>query len=219
MKHFPFILSTAVALALSACGNSQSSSSADDTVSEDSIPAIIEEVKAEHHEDEGKVIADLNFFINEKDFDKNKDKYLADIRNEHLMQYNIGNYQATWVSGYFENDSLYYVEFKGQPFDIDDYETRLIPQYKELVNLYKSKYGAPSSERSTFPESYETKDGNTYLPSQWNLGKRTISIGLKDQSPYYMINLQIYRNDITERINKRSEIEKQANRKSAESVI
>jgi len=92
MKHFPFILSTAVALALSACGNSQSSSSADDTVSEDSIPAIIEEVKAEHHEDEGKVIADLNFFINEKDFDKNKDKYLADIRNEHLMQYNIGNY-------------------------------------------------------------------------------------------------------------------------------
>lgn len=217
MKYSQILISGAIVFALSSCANTQSSSN-NDTVVEDSIPPIIE-APVEHHEDEGKVIADLNFFINEKDFDKNKDKYLADIRNEHLMQYNIGNYQATWVTGYFENDSLYYVECKGQPFDIDDYEKRLIPQYKELVNLYKSKYGNPSFERSTFPECYETKDGNTYLLAQWDLGKRTISIGLKEQSPYYMVNLQIYRNDITKRINERTEKERQANRKSAETVI
>lgn len=217
MKYSQILISGVIVLSLSSCAKTQSSSK-NDTVVEDSIPPIIE-APAEHHQDEDKVVAELKFFINEKDFDKNKDKYLADIRDVHMMRYNIGNYEATWAHGFFENDSLYYVKFSGQPFDIDDYDSELVPQYKELYGIYKSKYGIPTFERSSFPECYETNDGHEYLLAKWDLDKRTISIGLEERSPYYMINLQIYRNDITERINQRSEKEQQTNRQSAESVI
>ena len=202
---------------LVACGNSQSTKTVEsDTIIEDSIPPIIEPSPS-FAEDEGKVIADLNFFISEKDFDKNKDKYLADIRGSY--DYEIGTYICSHVDGQFENDSLYYVTFIGQPYEADDYTRETIRQYQDLVKLYKSKYGNPSYEVSDFPECYELSEGESYYLADWDLGNRKIQISLKDRSPYYSLNLSIYREDIARRIRDRYEKEHNANKKDAKSVI
>lgn len=217
MKVIYSILSALASIGIVACGNNQTAKTVEsDTIVEDSIPTIIEPSPS-FAEEEGKVIAELNFFISEKDFDKNKDKYLADIRGSY--DYEIGTYICSHVDGQFENDSLYYVTFIGQPYESDDYRRETIRQYQDLVKLYKSKYGDPSYEVSDFPECYELSEGESYYLANWDLGNRKIHISLKDRSPYYSLNLSIYRDDIARRIKDRYEKEHIANKKDAKSVI
>lgn len=186
---------------------------------EDSLPAVEEEPQV-NYEDEDKVIADLKFFVSKKDYDKNQCKYLASIKHEKLNDYMIGNYMAmASPKTAFENDSLYYLEFRGQPYQSKDFEGDLAHQYKDLFDLYKSKYGYPSFKVSSFPKSYEMREGYYQELARWDLGKRTISIRLSEWVGMYCINLSIYRNDIMQGINYKKHRETDKKRKSAYSEI
>ena len=186
----------------------------------DSIPLTLEEIIDEHHEDEGKVIADLNFFISKKDYEKNEDQYFKSIKDDRLNRFLIGNYEAmSNPKKYFDNDSLYYVEFQGQPYNYKDYNGSLINQYKEIAELYKSKYGHPSFQIASFPNSYEVSEGYYHELSRWDLGKRTISIRLSEWHGMFCINLAIFRNDIENRIKERKNMESQTRQSAAASVI
>lgn len=215
-KHISLCLLLPNLLGLSSCGNTQTKP-ADTT----DIEIEVVEKATEHHPEEDKVIADLSFFISKNDFKKNEKKYLEKIFDEKLNKYHIGNYDAVAyaTNSYFENDSLYYVEFEGQSYDIDNYEGKLIPQYNELRKIYESKYGKPIFQIISFPRSYETNDGYKYELSRWDLGKRSISIKLAAGSTSHRINLAIFRNDINDRIKERKQKESKERQESAASVI
>ena len=155
-KYISLCLLLPILLGLSSCGNTQTK-----PVDTTDIEIEVVEKAPEHHPEEDKVIADLSFFISKKDFEKNEKKYLEKLFDEKLNKYHIGNYDAVAyaTNSYFENDSLYYVEFEGQSYDIDNYEGKLIPQYNELRKIYESKYGKPTFQITSFPRSYETNDG------------------------------------------------------------
>lgn len=184
------------------------------------VEVCAEEPSPTHHEDEDKVIADLSFFISEKQWNDGKnDLYLAKIRDEHMLRYTIGNYEATWASPSFENDSLYFVLFSGQPFKHDDYESRMIQQCKSLLQSYTTKYGDPDFLRPSFPTYYELKEGYFYEIARWDLGQRTISIRIAQESYYYKTNLAIFRNDFTKRIKAREAKAARERQEAANDVI
>lgn len=215
-KYISYCLLPPILWGLSSCGNTQTNP-ADTT----NIEIEVVEKAPEHHPDEDKVIADLSFFIPKKDFKKNEKKYLEKIFDEKLNRYHIGNYDAVAFAtkSYFENDSLYYVEFEGQSYNINNYERELIPKYNDLRKTYESKYGNPTFQITSFPRSYETNDGCKYVLSRWDLGKRSISIKLAAGSTSYRINLAIFRNDINDRVKEREQKESKERQESAASVI
>lgn len=217
-KHITSWLLLSILWGFGSCGNTQTQTKSIDTAD---IEVVVVEKAPEHHPGEDTIIADLPFFISEKDFEKNEQKYLGKILNKNQYEYHIGNYNASlYASGSrFENDSLYYVEFAGQSYDIDDYEGKLIPQYKELLKIYESKYGKPIFQITSIPRPYETNDGYYYELSRWDLGKRTISIRLSAESYGYRINLAIFRNDINNRVKERKQKESKERQESAASVI
>ena len=178
---------------------------------------VVEEAPR-HYQDEDKVIADLKFFISEKDFDKYKDKYLKPITDKNGWYY-IGNLWISSVSGKFENDSLYYVSLVGHACEADDFNSDVIPEYNELLKIYQKKYGNPSYQEYSFPEPYEISDGCYRELSRWDLGKRTISIRLVASSCWYKIQLDIFRNDINERVENRQRKQDEERQTSTASVI
>lgn len=213
-KHIcQWLVFAIILLGLSSCNNAQSYKERN----ADTLISIIEETP-EYHLDEDKVIADLHFFISEKDFEKNKSKYLKQI-TDNIGWYKIGEYGSSNISSMFENDSLYHIEFNGHFREIEDYERKLIPEYKDLLKTYESKYGEPRFQSDSFPKSYEMDEGYYYELSRWDLGKRTISIRVSQKSYMYQINLVIYRNDIDNRIKERHKNQSEENRVSASSVI
>lgn len=171
--------------------------------------------------DEHKVIADLNFFITKEDFSKNERNYLSSMWREDWLAYFVGDYNAGYnPDAYFENDSLYYINFKGRSFDIEDYNGKLKSQYKKLNKLYTSKYGRPDFETYSFPALYDTNPGYYHELSRWDLGKKTISIRLSENSSHYFhIELVIYRNDIEKRVRDRKEKESKEQQSSASAII
>lgn len=203
-------------LVLLSCGRTKN----EDNVGVDSI--ITEEVKAinKDHSDQDKVIADLKFFISKHDFENNSEKYLKDIKDKRLSNYNIGRYTAmAYPKAGYENDSLYYVEFRGQPYDFSKYDSDTREQYLSLIDLYKSTYGEPDYMVGSMPSSYSIGTGASQELARWDLGKRSISIRISEWNGFHCINLTIYRNDIMERITKRKSEEYKTKQESASSLI
>ena len=215
IKHTTSWLLLSILWGFGSCGNTQTQTKSIDTAD---IEVVVVEKAPEHHPGEDTIIADLPFFISEKDFEKNEKKYLKKI-TDNVGWYNIGEYGATNASSQFENDSLYYIEFNGHSREIDDYDGRLIPDYKTLLKIYESKYGKPTFQITSIPRPYETNDGYYYELSRWDLGKRSISIRLSAESYGYRINLVIFRNDINNRVKERKQKESKERQESAASVI
>lgn len=208
-----FLSGVSVLLTIMSCTNVRNSKN---NVVVDSVDVVEETPR--HYQDEDKVIADLKFFISEKDFDRNEDKYLKPITDKNGWYY-IGNLWISSVSKKFENDSLYYVSLVGHACEADDFNSEVIPEYNELLKIYQTKYGNPSFQEYSFPEPYEISDGCYIELSRWDLGKRTISIRLVASSYWYKIRLDIFRNDINDRVEKRQRKQDKGRQTSAASVI
>lgn len=157
-----------------------------------------------YHKDEGKVLADLNFFISEKDFDKNADKYLQNLGDAPFHK--IGSFEFGKPTGYFMNDSLYYVICKGYLCESTDYDRELSCQYDDLVRIYSNKYGKPTYVPS-FPERDKVEESSSYYLVDWELGQREIQVSVHYSDYRYWIELRISRKDFTIRNAQRYEQE------------
>lgn len=200
MKRPIFLLAT-IALLTSCIGKQNFDNSSNAGADSDSV-CVIEgidslDLKAdEHHKDEGKVLADLNFFISEKDFDKNVDKYLQNLGESPFHK--IGLFEFGKPTGSFMNDSLYYVVCKGYLSDSSKFDSELARQYDDLVRTYSNKYGEPAYVPS-FPERDKVQDYNPYYLAHWSLGQREVQISVHCSDYQYWIELSIYRKDFTKR--------------------
>ena len=172
--------------------------------------------------DEGKVVADLKFFISKADFYKNKESYLSSIKSDKssIKNYYIGNFECDPLIGgaKFDNDSLYSVTFESTVYDSDSFQA-MIPVYKDLFSLFEDKFGEPDFKAPGFPKLYEISKNQLNELARWDLGKRSISIRVSERYGNYHIDLVIYRNDIEDRIHIENKNTARERRESASSVI
>ncbi|WP_347840485.1 hypothetical protein [uncultured Draconibacterium sp.] len=142
-------------------------------------------------------IANINFEISKKEFDKQKSQYLKRLDSSPYPSYHIGQYGFSDIYGSFYDNKLYYVSLWGKNIKYDDYDSRMQNQYNSLMSVLKEKYGEPNSEEG-LPKWNELNKGDIASCSSWELGNKDIDVIVRCNGVEYNLLLNINRTDIAE---------------------
>jgi hypothetical protein len=177
MKTLYFILIILVPIFWSCRQNNNQNSTNLSSPNEQNVQQIDSVTKRE----QDKAIGDINFFISEKQFNKEKDSFLKKCKlpkyefykNATIIDYKIGGYGFNSLDGWFYKDSLYSVEMTGCIISYNDYDRIMPDQYNALFDVLKLKYGNPKTEIS-LPSWSSIDKGYFKSCAIWNIGDKKI---------------------------------------------
>lgn len=213
MRNFLFLL--CLAALITGCGNNAKKNKvADSLASTDSISSV----------EESKAIGNINFFISEKEFAKQKEIFLASCHNPKsdeeysaALPYILGGYEFVRMDQTFSNDSLIYISLIGLVYSTN-FPNDFSMRYEALLNLLTEKYGEPTI-KAGLPTERQLYNNQSFPCCNWKLGNRQVIIEAKHGTPGYFINLTSVRMDMIEAINKQSERQQnEATRTDAEKI-
>lgn len=150
---------------------------------------------------------DIKFGINEKQFAVEKDKYLKSTerkiwKDSDVTAHRIGDYAIWNVDGFFENDSLYMVEIRGNPIDWTDYAPKAQDQFNSIMEVLTTRYGSPH-KRESFPNWTQIDDGYHFAVTSWVFGKKRIELRVANSRNDYQINIASFLPDVRQKIKER----------------
>jgi len=178
--------------------------------------------KAELIRKEGvKAIGNINFYISEKEFEKQKDIYLKSLSHKNEFgfdEYSIGEFSVLTVSGNFFNDSLFSIQIRGIPISYDEYNSKMPKQFETLMSILVEKYGNPY-EKKELPEWNAMPNNSTWILAQWHLGFKDLLMYINCGGSTYSIDFCYY---VPELADRRIKIEEeksiQINKKAVEKL-
>lgn len=191
MKKQITLLTLSIVFALfMACSNDPKTTDTSAVV--DSVSIKDTAATAEFSEaDEIKVIGNINFGINKKEFDKEEQAFMATLdHNEHQTIYAIGGYLFSDISGKFAADKLNELNVTGDFIHQDRYEAELLPQVEILKELVAKKYGVPH-QGSGAPAYQNLKKDQTNMAYSWTIGTKVININVVNRGAYSSCDLKI----------------------------
>lgn len=208
MKTKVFIVVILV-LFFSSCGNHVNNKNLD--LSKIEVIKSLDEIRLDsiNKLEELKVLGSITFGMNRDEFEKSKAEFEEKCKTDRGKY--IGDYRYSYISGYFYNEKLYYVEVIGQRIGYESYERTMTLQYEALLNVLKNKYGSPYPENKLPPWHLMSEGKQYYLVEWYNLGDKKINMMVDCKGQDYTLNIEIYKPSINEIIN----IEREAEKKSS----
>jgi hypothetical protein len=141
--------------------------------------------------DENKVIGNINFGIDKKQFDKAQAAFMASLdHSEFQTTYAIGGYLFSSLTGQFDANQLKEVNTTGDFIHQQRYEAELLPQVDILKDLVAKKYGEPQ-EGSGAPNYQDIKKDQSHMAYRWTIGSKVISINVVNRGDYSSCDLKI----------------------------
>ena len=141
--------------------------------------------------DENKVIGNINFGIDKKQFEKDEQAFMATLdHNEHQTTYAIGGYLFSDLSGKFDGNKLNELNMTGDFIHQDRYEAELLPQVEILKDLVVKKYGQ-AQEGSGAPSYQALKKDQSNTAYSWTIGTKVININVVNRGEYSSCDLKI----------------------------
>ena len=176
-------------------------------------------------------ISNINFGINEKEFNRERDSFYKKTRVVDWVSENtgktfyknvIGNYEFQSISGVegeFFQGKLYSVLIKGDYIRIEDYDSEVSNQLSAIYKVFENKYGEPT-EVKPIPAIYETNDNYMYMVRKWEIGNKVIKLFVHDQGTgYYSVDIEVYQNDVVRLLELKDKQKKDSTEKAAAKVI
>lgn len=199
MRNVLFLL--CLAALITGCGNNAKKNKvAEESTVTDSISSI----------EESKAIGNINFFISEKEFAKQKEIFLASCHNPKsdeeysaALPYILGGYEFVRMDQAFSNDSLMYISLIGLVYSTN-YATDLAVRHDAVLSLLKGKYGEPTLNAG-MPTERQLYGNQSFPCCNWKLGNKQIIVEAKYESNLYFVNLTSVRMDMVDKINKQKE--------------
>ncbi len=148
-----------------------------------------------------KALSNINFYISEKEFEKQKNKLKQRLQQENRYSngsYFIEDYTFQTVQGKFHDDSLFNVRIEGTPVRYDNYDSKLENQFNSLVSVLEEKYGPPSFKEN-LPRWSELSDDELNVLAQWNTPYKKILIWVVHLNSDYRIDLAYFVPDMLKR--------------------
>ena len=190
----------------------------------------IDSFKGELIKKEGtKAIGNINFFISEDEFKKQKEIFLKQLRDTVFITQNqsnggyksikckLGEYYIKDIKGDFFNDSLYSITIYGDGYSNHSYPQLMPGQYKSLLSILTEKYGKPD-ENIELPYQPSTSIIGDIL-AKWNLGFKNLNIFLgysyESNGDNYHVNFYYYVPEIRDR---KEKIEKELKEEQSNTV-
>ncbi|WP_432710835.1 hypothetical protein [Pedobacter sp.] len=144
--------------------------------------------------DENKVIGNINFGIDKKQFQKDEQTFMATLdHNEHQTTYAIGGYLFSDLNGKFNNDKLNELDMTGDLIHRDRYEEELLPQVEILKDLVAKKYGK-AHQGAGAPAYQDLKKDDSNNAYSWTIGSKVININVVNRGDYSSCDLKIIKN-------------------------
>lgn len=222
-----------VVFLLQSCGqNEQRLKQAREKAVKDSI-AYINDIKIKREQaikdsitsiEQDKAIGEILFGIPEKEFKKQKEKFINkcqlpkyEFYKSLTIIYNkLGEYGFNSIYGWFHNDSLYSVELTGCSIEYDEYDRVMPDQYDALMSVLKNKYGEPTFNHG-LPKWTSLEKGYFRRCAIWEIGNKTIEARVSCEGVRYTLNMAIFKPKIEERIRtEKQEKEKQSAKKATD---
>lgn len=210
-------------LQTSCAGKMEKAEAVEDTTAivEDPLAEIRAQRAEKFKDEEDKVIGDVKFFVSEKDWNKNSDKYFKSLQNKDKSIsapfYMVGNYGFFTKYPSFHNDSLYSVQLRGNIHSYEYYDYEVPKAFKAALELYSQKYGKPDVIRE-LPAFHNTPNNSYVTLASWQVGPKKITIELNCGSSDYSVDVCITRTDILE-IVKKEKAAQQASRTAADADV
>lgn len=174
-------------------------------------------------EEEIKVVGDIRFGMNKKEFEKykkefeNKCKVLSwQSGNTKFYDNKIGDYEFNYLYGGYYKEKLYYVQIKGTPIKYEYYDKDMKSQVVALFSILNNKYGTPNQDYG-LPSWTTINKGDSYCCAYWSKGDKVIQMRVESEGIYYNLNLEMFQFSISSQMKKeREEEEKEAIKKGTE---
>lgn len=215
MKGSSLIYIAVISLLMISCGNSSQKKTG--WVSAHNLEVKMTKRDSLIATESDKAIANINFFISEQEFEKQKEIFYSDFSVDGdygLTDYKIGDYQFFQIEGLFDDGELYAIIIRGYPVSHEYYDTDIRRRYFAIFNIFKAKYG-DISFHSMIPDWHETTSGYSYTISRWELGKRWVELRISDRGTSHGVDVYIFRKDIKEKLDAAQKEEIENNAKSA----
>jgi hypothetical protein len=181
--------------------------------------------KVELIKNEGiKAIGNINFYISEKEFEKQKEAFLKPLTytinvgaaGSYNDGYILGKYRFNYIKGLFFNDSLYTVHVLGYQIEYDNYDTKMQQQYEILLSILTEKYGLPNA-KNELPSWSSMSNNENILIARWDLGFKNLFVFVVCSGVYYRLDFCYYVPEMSDRKNElEKEESKNTNQKAAE---
>lgn len=224
MKRFSFLFLISI-LILHSCGMSEQKKAAiQKQEKEKAVRDSLELVKKKQLEREKAIkdsitaveqniaIGSILFDISEKEFNRKKNEFLKKCKLPDfefykrltIFTYKIGEYGFSQLYGWFHNDSLYSILFKGPIVEYDEYDRVMPDQYQALTDLLKQKYGEPTTSYG-LPQWTDLEKGYFRRCDIWEIGTKKIEVQVSCEGVKYYLNLEVFKPEIERRIQQEKE--------------
>jgi hypothetical protein len=141
--------------------------------------------------DENKVIGNINFGIDKKQFAQEENAFMATLEhNEHQTTYAIGGYLFSDLTGMFSSNKLNELNMTGDLIPPERYEAELLPQVEILKDLIAKKYGE-AQEGSGAPAYKDLKKDQPYTAYSWMIGSKVINVDVVNRGEFSSCDLKI----------------------------
>lgn len=143
--------------------------------------------------DENKVIGNINFGINEKQFVQEEKAFMSTLdHNEHQTTYAIGGYLFSDLTGKFNSNQLNELNMIGDFIPQERYEAELLPQVEILKDLVAKKYGE-AQQGAGAPAYQALKKNQSNTAYSWTIGSKVININVVNRGEFSSCDLKIFK--------------------------
>ena len=103
------------------------------------------------------------------------------IQQENKTSEKLGNHTYNLNYAYNGDNQLYSLKLKSYSNKAINYDTSLKSSYHNLRKIIKLKYGEPKSSKP-YPSIFDVQKKGTYWIDSWEIGRKQIKLGLKENS-------------------------------------
>jgi hypothetical protein len=149
--------------------------------------------------EEIKAIANIMFGISEKEFEKQKAKFMdstkvieMDLGNgEKIYDNSIGGYKFFTLYGQFFQKKLYSVHISGDPVQYKYYDADMPDQKRIIDEIFTKKFGPPEFNYPLKPWHTITQN-QQYSSARWVVGKKIVNTNISSSGSSFTYDIDIF---------------------------